>query len=37
MLGMGCFKDTVIVLDFENNLFWVKKTNDLSIDSESNS
>ena len=29
MLGMGCFKDTVIVLDFENNLFWVKQTTDL--------
>jgi hypothetical protein len=25
LLGMGCFKDTVIVLDFERNLLWVRK------------
>ncbi len=30
MLGMECFKDTVIVLDFEHNLFWVKQHNNLA-------
>ncbi|MBN2591582.1 MAG: hypothetical protein JXA96_17080 [Sedimentisphaerales bacterium] len=25
MFGMDCFKNTAIVLDFENNLFWVRK------------
>ena len=23
-LGLPCFKDTVMVLDFENNLMWIK-------------
>ena len=26
ILGIGCFKDTVIVLDFEHNLLWIKRT-----------
>ena len=26
VLGMGCFEDTTIVLDFKNNLFWVRGT-----------
>ena len=37
LLGMGCFKDTVIVLDFEHNLLWVRKTNDLPAKSKNNS
>lgn len=28
MFGIDCFKKTVIVLDFEHNLFWVKKVTD---------
>jgi len=26
LLGTNCFKNTIIVLDFEHNLFWVRKT-----------
>ncbi len=26
MIGMDCFRDTVIVLDFENEIMWVKNT-----------
>jgi hypothetical protein len=26
LLGMQCFQDTTIVLDFERNLMWIKKT-----------
>ncbi|HUV65651.1 MAG TPA: hypothetical protein VMW24_17275 [Sedimentisphaerales bacterium] len=29
LLGMECFKDTVIVLDFEHNLLWVRKPHSL--------
>ena len=28
LLGMGCFEDTIIVLDFEHNLFLVKQQTD---------
>ena len=28
-IGIDCFRDTVVVLDFEHNLFWVKQTTDL--------
>ena len=37
LLGMGCFKNTVIVLDFENNLLWIKKPTESPVNSESNS
>ena len=30
LLGMGYFKDTTIVLDFENNLLWIKRASNLS-------
>ena len=30
MIGIDCFNNTVIVLDFEHNLLWVKRTNDLA-------
>ena len=26
MLSLGYFQDTIVVLDFVNNLFWIKKT-----------
>jgi hypothetical protein len=26
LLGMGYFQDTVVVIDIENNLLWIKKT-----------
>lgn len=37
MLGINCFKNTVIVLDFEHNLLWVKQTTDLAVNNENNS
>ena len=37
LLGMGYFQDTVVVIDFENNLLWVKQTTDLAANSENNS
>jgi hypothetical protein len=36
MLGMDCFKDTVIVLDFEHNLFWVRQATDLAANKKGN-
>ena len=34
LLGMDCFKDTVIVLDFEHNLLWVKQSSDSTTNKE---
>jgi hypothetical protein len=34
---MECFKDTIIVLDFEHNTFWIKKITDLAENKENNS
>jgi hypothetical protein len=37
LLGMGYFQDTIVVIDFERNLLWVKQTTDFAAKSENNS
>lgn len=34
LLGMGYFKDTAIVLDFENNLLWIRRADNLPTNSK---
>ena len=36
LLGMGYFQDTVVVIDFERNLFWIKKPQQSVIPEEDN-